>query len=266
VERAAGDAVLMIGELRQVESVDALHAAGAETFASEAAQAVQARGSFNVALAGGSTPKGVYSLLATDARLRSQVAWNRVRFFWGDERHVPPDHAESNFRMAREAMLEPLGIDASRIWRMKGEYPIASKAADEYETALRAAFSLPAGQFPRFDLVLLGMGPDGHTASLFPGTDAVREQHRLAVANHVPRLATDRITLTAPVLNNAAAVVFLIHGGDKAQRLREVLEGPFDPERLPAQLVRPPAGRLVWLVDRSAAALLTSAKESEVRS
>jgi 6-phosphogluconolactonase len=256
----------MTGELRQVDSVDALREAGAAMFASEAAQAVQARGSFNVALAGGSTPKGVYSLLANDSRLRSQVAWKEVRFFWGDERHVPPGHAESNFRMAREAMLDPLAIDASQIWRIKGEYPAASQAADEYEAGLRAAFRLSPGQFPRFDLVLLGMGPDGHTASIFPGTDAVRERQRLAVANHVPRLNTDRITLTAPVLNNAAAVVFLIHGDDKAERLRDVLQGPFDPERLPAQLIRPPAGRLVWLVDRSAAALLTAAKESEVRS
>jgi 6-phosphogluconolactonase len=250
--------------IHRVSDVNALHASAAAMFVSTAVHAVRERGSFRVALAGGTTPKGVYSLLADDDRLRSQVAWDQVQFFWGDERHVGPDHADSNFRMAQEAMLNRLPINASQVWRIKGEYPDAARAAEEYERDLWSAFGAgPEGaEMPRFDLVLLGMGPDGHTASLFPGTDALRERRRLVVANRVEQLNTERITLTPPVLNNAAEVVFLVRGPDKAGALKAVIEGSYQPDQLPAQLIRPLHGRVLWLVDPSAARLLSTVNDA----
>src|SRR5437879_2515362 len=158
--------------------------------------------------------------------------------------------------MARETLLSR--VPAGQVFRIKGEAPDASAAAAEYEQDLRAFFKLADGEFPRFDLVLLGMGPDGHTASLFPGTKALHEQQRLAVSNWVGKFFTDRITLTPPVLNNAARVMFLVQGDDKAPALKAVLEGPFEPEQLPAQLIRPTQGKLLWLVDATAANLLSS--------
>ena len=200
------------------------------------------------------------------------MRWEDVRFFWGDERHVPPDHADSNFQMVYESMLSRLPVNPGHVWRIKGEYESAALAADEYDRDLRRAFAREtdggaraapaespyAGEWPRFDLVLLGMGADGHTASLFPGTDALHEGRRLAVANWVPTLNADRITLTPPVFNNAAEVLFLVSGDDKAEALRAVIEGPSDPDRLPAQLIRPTRGRLRWLVDPTAARLLSA--------
>jgi 6-phosphogluconolactonase len=243
--------------VQRVDDASALHEAGAAKFASAAVQAIDARSVFRVALAGGSTPKGVYARLAEDVRWRSQVQWGKIQFFWGDERHVGPDHPDSNYRMAREAMLDRLPIDPAHVWRMKGEYEDAARAADEYQRDLRSVFALSDGQCPRFDLILLGMGADGHTASLFPGTDALRERRRLAVANHVEKLATDRMTLTVPVFNHGIDVLFLVQGPDKAEALKAVLEGPYDPERLPAQLIQPASGRLTWLVDSAAARLLS---------
>jgi len=159
-------------------------------------------------------------------------------------------------------MLSRLAIDPGQVWRIKGEYEDASKAADEYEDELRnvaaANRTVDEDGMPRFDLVLLGMGPDGHTASLFPGTAALHEQRRLVVSNRVAKFDTERITLTAPALNNASDVLFLIHGADKAEALRAVLEGPYDPERLPSQLIRPRHGRLRWLVDPTAAGRLSA--------
>jgi 6-phosphogluconolactonase len=245
-----------VSDLVRVPTVEAMHEAGADVFVSAAVEAVTARDVFNVALAGGKTPEGVYSLLASSALLRSKVPWSQVRFFWGDERHVPPEHPDSNYRMVRFAMLDRLPIDPDHVFRIKGECPSADEAAEDYERELRTAFALKPGQFPRFDLIMLGMGADGHTASLFPGTPALKEEHRLAVGNPVDALDTDRITLTVPVLNNAAQVLFLVHGPDKADALKDVLEGPYDPERRPAQLVRPADGRVQWIVDPSAAHLL----------
>src|SRR5437879_382202 len=158
--------------------------------------------------------------------------------------------------MARETLLSR--VPAGQVFRIKGEAPDASAAAAEYEQDLRAFFKLADGEFPRFDLVLLGMGPDGHTASLFPGTKALRERQRLVVSNWVGKFFTDRITLTPPVLNNAARVMFLVNGEDKALALKGVLEGPFEPEQLPAQLIQPQNGRLLWLVDAAAGSMLST--------
>ncbi len=245
-------------EIRVVAQAEVLYRTAADEFVRAAADAVRNTGSFTVALSGGSTPKGLYSLLASDLALRGQVQWDKVHFFWGDERHVPPDHPDSNFRMAHEALLSRVPIASDQVWRIKAEYDDARRSADEYEETLRNFFKLAKGQLPRFDLVLLGMGPDGHTASLFPGTKALHDEQRLAVSNWVGKFYTHRITLTAPVLNNAAGVIFLIQGEDKAPALKAVLEGPYEPDQLPAQLIHPGQGRLLWLVDKTAGGMLSN--------
>jgi 6-phosphogluconolactonase len=225
-------------------------------FIATANHAVEKKGSFTVALSGGSTPKALYSLLTSDRDLNSRVPWQKTDFFFGDERHVPPDHPDSNYRSAQEGMLSKIPVSPERVFRMKGEYKEAEKAAAEYDQVLREFFHLSEGQLPRFDLIMLGMGPDGHTASLFPGTKALNEQSRLVTSNWVGKFYTQRITMTAPVLNSAACVMFMAGGQDKAQPLKAVLEGPYEPAQLPSQLIRPTHGTLLWLVDQSAASLL----------
>ncbi len=246
-------------EIRILGGAEAICKAAAAELLSAAAEAVQSKGAFAIALAGGSTPKALYSLLATGPSIRAQMPWAKLYFFFSDERHVPPDSAESNFRMAQEAMLSKIPLTPQQVARIKGEYADAAQAAQEYEQTLRDFFRLAVGEFPRFDLVLLGMGPDGHTASLFPGTKALREEKRLVVSNWVGKFCTDRITLTAPVFNNAACVLFMAHGEDKAPALKAVLEGPYEPEQLPAQLIQPKNGKLLWFVDTAAARLLSTA-------
>jgi 6-phosphogluconolactonase len=231
----------------------ALCQAAAQEFVRAAEAAVRAKGSCTVALSGGSTPKNLYTLLASDATWRAQAPWDQIHFFWGDERHVPPEHADSNYRMAYEAMLSKVPIPPTNVHRIKGEYSDAGLVAHEYEQTLREVFRLSAGQFPRFDLVFLGLGPEAHTASLFPGTRALDEWQRLVVANWVGKFDTDRITMTAPVFNNATDVIFLVSGEEKALALKAVLHGRYEPEQLPAQLIRPHRGRLIWLVDQAAA-------------
>jgi 6-phosphogluconolactonase len=243
-------------EVRILADANSIAQTAAAEFLQAAREGVGEKGSFSVALAGGSTPKILYGLLASNPLLQAKVPWSKIQFFFGDERHVPPDHAESNFRMAKEAMLAKAPIDPKQVHRIKGEKRIAAEAAVEYEDDLRASFGLAADELPRFDLVLLGMGPEGHTASLFPGTKALKEERRLVVSNWVGKLYTDRITLTPPVLNNAARVIFMVHGEEKAPALKAVLEGPYEPEQLPSQLIRPKLGELLWLVDPSAASML----------
>jgi 6-phosphogluconolactonase len=236
--------------------------AAAEHFVALAGEAISRQGRFAVALAGGSTPKSAYALLAI-GEFAGRVDWSRVHVFWGDERRVPPDHPDSNYRMAREALLDHVPLPAENVHRMRGELE-PSQAADEYEAALRAFFS-PSSEdqeakgerhIARFDLFLLGMGDDGHTASLFPGTAAIREQTRWVMAHFVEKLDTWRITLTPAVINAAANVTFVVSGSGKAERLRQVLTGPYQPDLLPAQIVNPDDGRLRWLVDRAAASSL----------
>jgi 6-phosphogluconolactonase len=230
----------------------------AQEFVQAAQTAVKEKGSFTVALAGGSTPKTLYGLLVNDPALKALVPWDKIYLFFGDERNVGPDHADSNFRMATEAMISKAPIKAEQVTRIKGEYKDTEKAAAEYEQALRTGFTLREGQFPRFDLVLLGMGNEGHTLSLFPGTKALHETKRIVARNWVGKLFTERITLTAPAVNNAALVVFMITGADKALALKGVLEGPYEPEQLPAQMIQPSNGKLQWLVDTAAGSLLSN--------
>jgi len=230
----------------------------AQEFVQAAAEAVRIKGSFNVVLAGGSTPKALYSLLVNDAALRSQVPWDKIGLFFGDERHVAPDHPDSNYRMASEAMISKSPLKPEQVTRIKGEYPDADQAALEYEKALCEYFKLKAGEYPRFDLVLAGMGNEGHTLSLFPGTKALHADGRIAVRNWIGKLYTERITLTAPAASNAAHIIFMVTGADKAPALKAVLEGPFEPDQLPAQLLQPQNGKLLWLVDTTAGSMLTS--------
>lgn len=243
-------------EVRVLADANAIAQTAAAEFVEAAREAVHLKGSFSVALAGGSTPKALYGLLLNNGPLRAMVPWDKIQFFFGDERHVPPGDAESNFRMASEAMLAKAPVDPKQVHRVKGETESAAEAAAEYEKDLRRSFRLEEGQLPRFDLVLLGMGPEGHTASLFPGTKALKEERRLVVSNWVGKLYTDRITLTPSVLNNAARVVFLVHGAEKAPALKAVLEGPYEPEQLPAQLIHPQQGKVLWLADATAASML----------
>jgi 6-phosphogluconolactonase len=244
-------------DVRILTNLDAIARRAAQDFVQAATQAVSEKSSFSVALSGGSTPKALYSLLATDAALRSQIPWDKMSVYFGDERSVGPDHPDSNFRMATETMLSKVPLRPEQVFRIKGEYKDTEKAAQEYEQVLRTSFKIADGQFPRFDLVFLGMGNEGHTASLFPGTKALHETKRLAVRNWVGKLYTNRITLTAPAINNAARVIFMVTGADKAEALKGILEGPCEPDQLPAQLVQPVNGKLTWLVDPVAGGMLS---------
>jgi 6-phosphogluconolactonase len=245
-------------EIRILADGAAIAKRAAKEFIQAAAAAVREKGAFNVVLAGGSTPKALYSLLATDASLRSQAPWDKIHLFFGDERHVGPGHPDSNFRMATEAMISRVPLTKEQVVRIKGEYPDAEEAAREYEQALQSRFNLKAGEYPRFDLLLAGMGNEGHTLSLFPGTKALHADGRIVVRNWVGKLYTDRITLTAPAASNAALIIFMVTGADKAPALKAVLEGPYEPEQLPAQLLQPINGRLLWLVDAAAGSMLAS--------
>jgi 6-phosphogluconolactonase len=209
---------------------------------------------YTVALSGGSTPGRLYRRLGREPTVRDRLPWDKIHFFWGDERHVPPDHPQSNYRMANEALFASAPVPKKNIHRVNAEEPDAMRAAADYERELSSFFELRPGQLPRFDCILLGIGPDGHTASLFPGTKALHAKERLAVANWVEKLKTYRITLTAPVVNQAALIIFLVSGKEKAEILKEILEGAYRPDLLPAQLIRPENGNLLWLVDEAAGA------------
>jgi len=243
-------------EIRTLTTPQELFAAAAEEVVRAANEAVAQRGRFTIALAGGSTPKSLYNLLATNAR--TALPWDRMFFFWGDERHVPPTDPDSNYRMADETMLSKIPVAAANVFRMKTENPDAAAVAEDYEQTLRKFFQVEPGQVPTFDLILLGMGPDGHTASLFPHTAALQEKSRLVLANWVEKMKTYRITLTLPVLNAGGCVIFLVSGTDKATALHAVLEEDVPGEQYPAKLVRPRQGKLIWLVDRAAASTLSS--------
>jgi 6-phosphogluconolactonase len=245
-------------DIRILASLDAIARRAAQEFLQSATSAVSERGSFSVALAGGSTPKALYSLLVGDAGLRGQLPWDKMHLYFGDERSVGPEHADSNFRMATETLISKSPLKPEQVTRIKGEYKDTEKAAQEYEQALRASFTLADGQFPRFDLMLLGMGNEGHTLSLFPGTKALHETKRIVVRNWIGKLCTERITLTAPVANQAAEVIFMVTGADKACALKSVLEGPYEPQQLPAQMIQPQTGKLLWLVDAAAGGMLSN--------
>jgi 6-phosphogluconolactonase len=244
-------------EVLQSKDANRLAQAAADLFVDIGSRAIAARGRFSVVLSGGSTPKHLYNLLASQA-YRHTVDWDNVYIFWGDERCVPPDHPDSNFRMARQALLDHVPIPEVNIFRIHVELdPL--HAASEYERRLHRFFA--QGDTEKegslsFDLVYLGMGDDGHTASLFPGVDALHELESWVAAYFVEKLGAWRITLTPVVINAAENVVFLVSGSKKAERLQQVLYGSYQPGTLPAQIVQPSGGNLIWLVDEAAAALL----------
>ncbi len=243
-------------EIRVLTTPQELFEAAAEEVVHAATEAVAQRGRFTIALPGGSTPKNLFNLLATNAR--TVLPWDRTFFFWGDERHVPPTDPDSNYRMAEETMLSKIPVAAGNVFRIPAENPDAAAAAEAYEQSLRKFFQLGPGEVPIFDLILLGMGPDGHTASLFPGSAGLQEKSRLVIANWVDKLKTSRLTLTLPVLNAARCVTFLVSGTDKAAMLKTVLEEDAPAEQYPSKLIRPNNGKLIWLVDRAAASALTT--------
>ena len=238
----------------------------ARRFARLADQYVVGCGRFTVALSGGSTPKAMFSVLAEDPFLNT-VPWSSIYFFWGDERCVPPDHPDSNFRMTHETLLSKVPVPQQNIFRVPAELPDSTKAAEQYGATLTTFFlaghdadrtgTAPLSNLPRFDLVFLGMGPDGHTASLFPHTTALQAGEKIVVANYVEKFKAYRITLTAATINNARNITFLAAGEDKTETLRNVLEGQYQPEVYPSQLIQPRNGTLLWMVDEAAARLLS---------
>lgn len=226
-----------------------------------ASEAVEAHGRARIAISGGSTPKAAYELLADPNQpWRNRMPWHALDIYWVDERCVPPDNAESNYCMTREALLNHVPLRAEQIHRIFGELD-PEAAADRYEQELRSSSCLEAPKIPRFDLVALGLGDDGHTASLFPHTQALHEATRLVAANLVPQRDTWRVTLTWPVINRARSVFFLVSGQQKSSILRDVLTGPLDPDRLPSQLIWPASGILTLILDKAAAALLPPVNE-----
>ena len=244
--------------LRQLRDADAVARCAAEATVAALRAAIAERGSFSIALAGGDTPRRMYVWLGG----QRELDWDRVEFFWGDERSVPPEHPDSNFGMARAALFLPLGVEPSQIHRMEGERRDLDAAARDYEEDLAKTCGAPDGGPPILDLVLLGIGPDGHTASLFPHTTALAETRRWVIANDVPQLSTRRITITFPVIERARATLVLVTGASKADVLAEVLEGPLDPQRLPSQRLRESAN-VEWLVDDAAASRLHGARHGE---
>jgi 6-phosphogluconolactonase len=236
--------------------------AAAQFFTDAVTKAAASRGMARVAISGGTTPKAMFALLADPAKpFVKQVPWDKLDLYWVDERCVPPDNAESNYRMTSEALLSKVPLATERIHRMEGELD-PEVAAARYESTIRNTFKLEGAETPTFDLVLLGMGDDGHTASLFPHTEALNDLTHIAIANHVPQKDTWRITLTWPVINQGREVAFLIEGSAKAQVLHDVFLGPYQPDTFPSQLIRPASGRLTLLLDAAAAAKLPGTADS----
>lgn len=250
----------VVHDVRIVENDDTLAEEAAEFFI-RSAGAVHDR-PFRVALSGGSTPRKLYGRLA-GTRYATRVEWPRVEFYFSDERCVPPDHPESNFRLAQDMLFQPLGIKLSQVFRIEGESEPPDQAAGRYEETIRQQFAVRVPTWPRFDLILLGLGDDGHTASLFPGSPALSEKRRAVVASESPRGVTHRITFTAPLIDHAGMIVFMVAGVQKAAAVRAVLEDDTaDAIQYPAKLVRPADGRLIWYLEKTAASVLTTTTQN----
>jgi 6-phosphogluconolactonase len=251
-------------QVRVYRDNDELALKAARRFARLADQYVVGCGRFTVALSGGSTPKAMFSLLAKSPFVET-IPWSSIYFFWGDERCVPPEHPDSNYRMTVETLLSTVPVLQENIFRIPAELSNPNLAAQKYADTLIQFFlktagtgsTTPLSNVPRFDLIFLGMGPDGHTASLFPGTAALHNDTDIVTANYVEKFKTHRITLTAKTINNARNVTFLIAGQDKAETLKNVLEGERNIELYPSQMIQPAKGTLLWLVDEAAAGLLS---------
>jgi 6-phosphogluconolactonase len=237
-----------------LDDAPALYAHAAEEIAHFAGEAVCTHGEFTLCLSGGSTPAATYEMLGS--KFHFSIDWKEVQFFWGDERCVPPEDPACNYAMTVRTLLSKLALKPSQVHRVLGEQPPA-EAARVYEAELRSHFGLGDGEFPRFDVVLLGLGENSHTASLFPGSAALHESERLALAVDVDDpIQRHRVTVTPPVINNASRVMFLVAGASKAQAVWNILKGPRDIDKFPAQVVAPEHGELIWLLDKAAASLI----------
>jgi 6-phosphogluconolactonase len=239
-----------------VENSEQLAVEAANRLVSIAKESIESRGRFDIALSGGNTPRRLYEMLA-DQPLREQLDWGKTYVFWGDERRVPPSHEDSCYRMARETLLDKVPVPQENIFRMQGE-GLQNSAMQDYENKLMRHFKLSSREFPRFDLILLGLGTDGHTASIFPGTRAVSDMTNMVIVYEVPKLRVERITLSRAVINNARNIMFLVSGADKALALANTLEGPSMRSTYPAQGIAPSDGQLIWVVDKAAAENLKS--------
>ena len=240
-------------------NIDILSHEAAQYVVRIATESITTHGRFTIALSGGTTPRKLYGLLGSEP-YRSQIDWTLVHIFWSDERCVPPDSEESNYHLAHEVLLSKISIPAVQVHRMPADMPDRNAASQEYENEMRRVFETDG--IPNFDLIQLGMGPEAHTASLFPHQAALHEQQRLVVPVSVPKPPPDRLTFTPPLLNAARNVLFLVAGSDKADALHAVLEGPYNPDEYPAQIVRPPNGEVTWMVDTAAAAKLQRREEN----
>jgi 6-phosphogluconolactonase len=251
--------------IRQLADTSELFHAAAEHVCRIGRMSLDTTGRFSLVLSGGATPRGLYELLA-EHPYRSQVEWDKVEFFWGDERAVPPDHPASNYRMAKEAMLDKLGVPEDRIHRIPGERPDLDRVAKEYEEKIEDVLGRIPGvgrRPPHFNLFLLGMGEDGHTASLFPNTPPLREKERWVVAQEAPKAPRERVTMTPPLINAAHFIMFLVSGSSKANVLAQVVQGSRDPMRYPAQLIHPLTGEVTWFVDQPASMSLIQHHRTE---
>ena len=253
--------LLSTSDITIVENQHSLSRKAADMFVKLAADALKTRLLFTMALSGGSTPESLYRLLNSDPGIGNEIDWEKIHFFWGDERHFPPEHPESNFRMAQQTLFAGLPVQHGNIHRIQSEDSDADRAARSYEQEISRFFQPPAGQFPQFDLIWLGMGTDGHIASLFPQSDALSEKKRWVTANWVEKLQSHRITLTLPVINHARCVIILVSGAAKAKTLKQVLENDSQPPIYPAQMIRPLNGKLCWIIDRAAAKYLDLASK-----
>jgi len=251
--------------IRQLDNANDLFHAEAEEVCRIGMMSIETTGRFSLVLSGGSTPRGLYKLLAQHP-YRSQVDWKKTEFFWGDERGVPPDDPASNYRMAKEAMLDKLAVPSERIHRIETERPDLDQVARDYEAKIEEVLGRIPGvgrRPPHFNLFLLGMGEDGHTASLFPNTPALFEKERWVVAQEVSKAPRERITMTPPLINAAHFIIFLAAGPTKAKVLADVLQGPRNAKKWPAQLIRPLTGEVSWFVDRAASASLIQHHRTE---
>lgn len=243
-------------ELRILDNATELAREAADLFVWLGEQSIREGRRYQVALSGGSTPRALHAALASPP-FAGRLDWSRVEFYFGDERCVPPDHADSNYGMANETLFRPLKISTTQVFRMSGEVTDHDAAAHQYEEVLRKQVCPNNSPWPLFDLILLGLGEDAHTASLFPGTPALDEARRLVVANRAPQGITHRITLTAPAINQARTILFLVGGSGKAQAVKTVLhDRTVDTRQAPAKLIQAVAGRLIWMLDRAAASAL----------
>ncbi len=230
--------------------IDTLSHDAAQHIVRIANESIATYGRFTMALSGGTTPRKTYELLGSEPYSR-QINWTLVHIFWGDERCVPPESPDSNYRMAHEILLSKIPVPAVQVHRMLANEPDRDAASQEYVEEMQRVFA--TDDIPSFDLIQLGMGPEGHTASLFPHQAALHEERRLVMPVSVPKPPPDRLTFTPPLLNAARNILFLVTGSDKADALHAVLEGPYQPDEYPAQIVRPPNGEVVWMVDTAAA-------------